>query len=261
MALFDQQTQYAGGYYAQQPDLQFYSGSPGVDPSAAFYPGARPSLEGNVVAGVGPGGGPNFGGSIQPAGGWLSAFGTGGFEGEPPLLEELGVNLSHVRAKSLAVLNPLGRVDEHIMDDADLAGPLIILLCLATCLLMSGRPQFGYIYGVAVFGSGSLYTLLNLMSESGIDAYRVASVLGYCLLPMVGVGALSVCMVLDGAIGYMLSMLSVIWCTYAASGIFVAVLRMSDQRVLVAYPVGLLYGCFALFSVFGVTSGHKATQG
>jgi hypothetical protein len=88
MALFDQQTQYAGGYYAQQPDLQFYSGSPGVDPSAAFYPGARPSLEGNVVAGVGPGSGaPNFGGSIQPAGGWLSAFGTGGFEGEPPLLE------------------------------------------------------------------------------------------------------------------------------------------------------------------------------
>ncbi|KAB5595119.1 Protein YIPF5 [Ceratobasidium theobromae] len=258
MALFDQQTQYGGGgYYTQPPDLQFYSGSPGVDPSAAFYPGARSSLEGHVT-GAGPGSGaPNFGGSIQPAGGWLSAFGTGGFEGEPPLLEELGVNLSHVRAKSLAVLNPLGRVDEHIMDDADLAGPLIILLCLATFLLMSGRPQFGYIYGVAVFGAGSLYTLLNLMSESGIDAYRVASVLGYCLLPMVGVGALSVCFVLDGAIGYLLSILSVIWCTYAASGIFVAVLRMSDQRLLVAYPVGLLYGCFALFSVFNVTGGGK----
>ena len=88
MALFDQQAQYGGGYYAQQPDLQFYSGSPGVDPSASFYPGARPSLEGNVATGAGPGAGaPNFGRSIQPAGGWLSAFGTGGFEGEPPLLE------------------------------------------------------------------------------------------------------------------------------------------------------------------------------
>lgn len=29
----------------------------------------------------------SYGGSIQSAGGWLSAFGTGGFEGEPPLLE------------------------------------------------------------------------------------------------------------------------------------------------------------------------------
>ncbi|KAF8757179.1 Yip1 protein [Rhizoctonia solani] len=129
MALFDQQTQYAGGYYAQQPDLQFYSGSPGVDPSAAFYPGARPSLEGNVVAGVGPGSG-------------------------HPIL-----------AEAYSLQEDGSALDEHIMDDADLAGPLIILLCLATCLLMSGRPQFGYIYGVAVFGAGSLYTLLNLMSN------------------------------------------------------------------------------------------------
>jgi len=35
------------------------------------------------------------------------------------------------------------------------------------------------------------------MSERGIDAYRVVSVLGYCLLPMVGVGAISVMVVLE----------------------------------------------------------------
>lgn len=59
----------------------------------------------------------------------------------------------------------------------------------------------------------------------------------------------------SGTLGYMLSIISIIWCTYAASGIFVAVLQMSDQRLLVAYPVGLLYGCFALLSVFNVGSG------
>src|SRR5579863_3391552 len=46
----------------------------------------------------------------------------------------------------------------------------------------------------------SLYCLLNVMSEQGIDAYRVLSVLGYCLLPMVGVGALSVIITLEYAI-------------------------------------------------------------
>jgi len=61
----------------------------------------------------------------------------------------------------------------------------------------SGKPQFGYIYGLALLGSISLYCLLNLMSEQGIDAYRVLSVLGYCLLPMVGVGALSVVITLE----------------------------------------------------------------
>lgn len=31
--------------------------------------------------------------------GLLAAFGTEGYEGEPPLLEELGVNFSHIRVK------------------------------------------------------------------------------------------------------------------------------------------------------------------
>lgn len=31
--------------------------------------------------------------------GWLAAFGTEGYEGEPPLLEELGVNFGHIRTK------------------------------------------------------------------------------------------------------------------------------------------------------------------
>ncbi|KAI0645907.1 Yip1-domain-containing protein [Trametes meyenii] len=253
-------------YYPQQPvapqpgvPLQFYAPSP---VGSSFYGGSRSSLDGHVGAqgSIQPASGPGFGGNIQPAGGWWTAFGTGGFEGEPPLLEELGINFSHIRAKSLAVLNPLSRVDEHIMDDADLAGPLLFVFCFGTFLLFSGKPQFGYIYGVGVLGSLSIYTLLNLMSEKGIDAYRVVSVLGYCLLPMVAVGALSVVVTLDGMLGYVFSTLSILWCTYAASGIFVAVLRMSEQRLLLAYPIGLLYGCFALLSVFNAGVGGGSAK-
>lgn len=147
-------------YYAQnQPSaasntpLQFYGDQ------NSFYPGSRPSLEGNVGAQgsmATPGGAAGYGGTIQSAGGWWTAFGTGGFEGEPPLLEgnpslvclpsqlcslwilELGINFSHVRAKSLTVLNPLQRIDEHIMDDADLAGPLLFFFCFGTFLLFVG---------------------------------------------------------------------------------------------------------------------------
>ena len=61
----------------------------------------------------------------------------------------------------------------------------------------------------------------------------------------------------SGTFGYLLSILSILWCTYSASGIFVAVLRMSDQRLLIAYPIGLLYGCFALLSIFNGRSGDK----
>jgi hypothetical protein len=31
--------------------------------------------------------------------GWIAAFGTEGYDGEPPLLEELGVNFSHIQFK------------------------------------------------------------------------------------------------------------------------------------------------------------------
>ncbi|KAI0958665.1 hypothetical protein AcV7_004415 [Taiwanofungus camphoratus] len=219
---------------SQGVPLQFYAPSP---IGSSFYPGSRSSLEGNVGAQGSisqQGAPPGYGGNIQPSGGWWTAFGTGGFEGEPPLLEELGINFSHIQAKSLAVLNPLRRVDERIMDDADLAGPLLFVLCFGTFLLRASP------------------NLVTSMASACIDAYRVVSVLGYCLLPMVGVGALSVMVTLDGSLGYILSILSILWCTYAASGIFVAVLRMSDQRFLVAYPIGLLYGCFALLSVFNV---------
>jgi len=260
--MFDQQSPYgqqghpSSSYYEQPaaPNLQFYSSS--NDPS--FY-ASRPSLEGSMAPGSSApnGAGPGFGGSIQGPQGWLYAFSSGGFEGEPPLMEELGINFSHIWAKSMTVLNPMRQVDERIMDDADMAGPAFFFLAFGMFLLLSGRSQFGYIYGIALLGSASIYALLNLMSTTGIDAYRTASVLGYCLLPMVAVGALSVGRVFGSLPPYMissLSLLSIVWCTYAASSIFVTILRMSDQRLLIAYPIGLLYGCFALFSVFDVTT-------
>ena len=73
---------------AQQP-LQFYS-APSPGPSEnGYYPGSRSSLEGNMggVQGTMSSGGSGFGGNIQVQGPWWTAFGTGGLEGEPPLLE------------------------------------------------------------------------------------------------------------------------------------------------------------------------------
>lgn len=38
----------------------------------------------------------------------------------------------------MTVLNPLQRVDERIMDDADLAGPIIFFFCFGIFLLFVG---------------------------------------------------------------------------------------------------------------------------
>lgn len=171
----------------------FYSSSAAGAHQAYATPSAsntRPSLEGNMSssAGFAPGSAAHAMMSSQM--GFWSAFGTGGFPDEPPLMEELGINIGHIVDKTLTVLNPLHRYsashakDAHMMDDADLAGPLLFCFVFGMTLLLAGKSQFGYVYGVALLGAVSIYTLLNLMSQGGIDAYRVASVLGYCLLPL-----------------------------------------------------------------------------
>jgi hypothetical protein len=92
----------------------------------------------------------------------------------------------------VTVFNPFAKVDQHIMDDTDLAGPLIFCFLLGIFLLLSGKAHFGYIYGVALVGCISIFGILNLMSYTGIDIYRVASVLGYSLLPIVLLSCISV---------------------------------------------------------------------
>ncbi|GMM30588.1 transporter [Martiniozyma asiatica (nom. inval.)] len=184
--------------------------------------------------------------------GLLAAFSTAGYPGEPPLLTELGVNFDHIKAKTLSVLGVRRTLDQEVVNDSDLAGPILFCFLFAVFLLLSGKEHFGYIYGVALFGTISLHILFKLMSnESGtLEFLRTASVLGYCLLPLVILSGLAVLLSLDNAIGYFISFLSVGWCSYASSGLFVRVLGINEARPLVAYPLAMFYSVFALMAIF-----------
>lgn len=186
--------------------------------------------------------------------GILAAFSTSGYPGEPPLFQELGVNFSHIRAKTLAVLSmKSSSLKEDVIQDSDMAGPILFCLLFGTLLLLSGKTHFGYIYGVALFGTVSLHWLFKLMSsafDGGLDFLRTASVLGYCLLPLVLLSAIAVILQLNNIFGYLLSVICVSWCTWAASGFFVRVLNLSNARPLVAYPLGMFYSVFALMTIF-----------
>lgn len=56
------------------------------------------------------------------------AFSTG--DDEEPLLQELGINFHHILLKASKVVNPVSKIDSHIMDDTDLFGPLIFCFLL-----------------------------------------------------------------------------------------------------------------------------------
>lgn len=172
------------------------------------------------------------------------------YDNEPPLLEELGIRFDHIMSKTQAVMYPRQQLTEHILDDADLAGPLCFCLGLGACLLLSGKVHFGYIYGFSVFGCIAMYTIINLVHSTGLDFWRTCSVLGYCLLPVIALAAVHILLSLKNSLGVVLSLLSIGWATIAATRIFDAKLHLTEQYWLLAYPTMLLYSCFVIITIF-----------
>lgn len=173
-------------------------------------------------------------------------------ENEPPLLEELGINVESILAKLRMVLNPFTRYEASFADEPDMTGPIAMCLLLGCLLLLQSKVQFGVIYGQATVGCIAVYVVFNLMSQRGIDFYRLTSIFGYSLLPMVVLSFLAILLPVKRVkpLGAVLGGGCILWSTSTATKIFVATLSMHDQAWLVAYPLALLYSSFAFLAVF-----------
>lgn len=177
---------------------------------------------------------------------------------EPPLLEELEIYPDRILQKVLAVLNPfrahsITDDSEYLTKDTDLAGPIAFCIILALCLFLSGnKAHFGYIYGISMVSCILMYALLTLMTPaSGVfNINTVASVLGYCLIPIVGLSLIGLFISLNGLFGITFASFAVIWASISASRLFVAISGDKEQQPLIAYPCALVYGVYVLLVVF-----------
>ena len=216
------------------------------------------------------GGAANFNNEQLPVG-LLNALSTRGYSYEPSLLEELGINFNHIIGKTKFVLVPISSkgLSREIQDDSDLAGPLIFCLLFGILLLTAGKVHFGYIYGVALFGSLSLHMLLKYMSDgahnggpqhgqpgqstsqgTGISYLRSASILGYAFLPLCFLASLGIFANLNNTFGYILGLFTVLWSTWSSSGLFTVSMELHNVRILIAYPLLIFYSVFALMAIF-----------
>ncbi|XP_063677068.1 protein YIPF5 homolog isoform X1 [Bolinopsis microptera] len=251
------QPQYNQNNTSQPQDNQqgFYSPPPAQDPYSNYNNPAPTPPQQQYTAGEG--GFYNSGASFYDPNTNMGSMGavpsqttSDTFDEEPPLMEELGIDLQQIYQTTMTVLNPSKPAATTLMDDPDLSGPVLFCLGFGSLLLLSGKIHFGAIYGVALIGAASMYTLLNLMSVNGVSASITVSVLGYCMLPMCALAAISALLSLKGLFGVILSILTVSWAAFASSKLFVSVLAMYDQQPLVAYPCALMYGIFAVLTVF-----------
>ena len=174
------------------------------------------------------------------------------YANEPPLLEELEINLDQITQKTWAVLT-FKNLNDHknILHEPDLAGPLVFLLTFGFLLLLTGKIQFGYIYGLGTLGCLIIYLVVYLVASKNISFLCTVSVLGYCLLPMVMLSGLSILVNLRANLaGNLLSIVAILWCAVGASNLLVTAMDITNSRLLIAYPCALFYTVFALLTVF-----------
>ncbi len=126
---------------------------------------------------------------------FMMSGGDDPYANEPPLMEELGINVEHIAWKTRAVVLPFSRSvfrmrlrskngfadtttndntyydndpnpmsnPQAMAQDADLAGPIAFAVLLGAELLLAGKLSFGYIYGFGLFGCLSMTLVLNLL--------------------------------------------------------------------------------------------------
>ena len=172
-------------------------------------------------------------------------------EEELPLLEELGINPQNIKNKIIGVIT-LKRIDKQFLKDSDMAGPLLIIMLFAFSLVLQYKINFGYIYGISLFGSVLIFLLLNLMSKgnNSILLYNTMSVLGYCLIPIVLLSFFAIFLDMKNIFGEVLSLIAIILSSLNASRFFEIGLDMSSQRWLIFYPIALFYTCFVLVTIY-----------
>ncbi|GFQ01251.1 protein yipf5 [Phtheirospermum japonicum] len=118
--------------------------------------------------------------------------GSAGFEDEPSLLKELGINIKQIYQKTLSIVNPF-RINYHLHEDANLSGPFLFLIAFGLFQRLAGQLHFGIILRWVTMASMFLYVVFNMLAgkNGNLDMYKCLSLIGYCMLPIVMLSTLS----------------------------------------------------------------------
>ncbi|CAH9097279.1 unnamed protein product [Cuscuta europaea] len=177
--------------------------------------------------------------------------GATGFEDEPPLLEELGINTKQIYQKTLSILNPI-RVKAYLHEDADLSGPFLFLMAFGLFQLLAGKLHFGILLGWVIMASSFLYVVFNMLAgrNGDLDLYRCVSLIGYCMLPIVILSAVSLFLPVGMVINVVAGVF-VLWSTRVCTKLLVELASCGDEhRGLIAYACFLIYTFFSLLVIF-----------
>ncbi|KAK2949552.1 putative YIPF5 like protein [Blattamonas nauphoetae] len=170
---------------------------------------------------------------------------------DPPLMEELGIEPDKFLRRFLSIINPFGKPDTDAWAEGDLTGFVVFIVVFCFLILVKGKHEIGYIMGFSIIGSFLVYFLLNMMAPAdSLTSYKVISVLGFSLLPLLILALFSLVINLKGVVGVLITIVLAVWCSFAATNILVAMMGYYDIRYLVGYPLFLFFMTFAINALY-----------
>eukprot|EP00878_Enallax_costatus_P008723 GHUV01009117.1.p1 GENE.GHUV01009117.1~~GHUV01009117.1.p1 ORF type:complete len:226 (+),score=51.57 GHUV01009117.1:693-1370(+) len=177
-----------------------------------------------------------------------------GFEDEPPLLEELGIDIPQILRCTKAIL--LHQMKSNSLDELDFGGALVYLLALGLLHLLMAKVHFGVLLGWTLVQSIVLWFIVNQISSSeaaehrALDLYSCCCIVGYGLVPLIVLSAV-VLLIPKGPISAVLAVSFTAWSAITAAKVLARRSHaLAEIRNLVLVPCFLLYGSYALLTVY-----------
>jgi len=164
-----------------------------------------------------------------------------------PQLSNFNLNPNQPNSQSIMPKNFKKYSDKNemalIKEDPDFWTPLSIVILFSMISIYSQIYVTSWIIIIWLFGSGLIFVLARVLGGE-FNYNLVLGVIGYCLLPII----------LTGFVGKILGIFSsfllhacrcfgVVWAT-ASSSHFLASIEYKDKKILLAYPIFLLYVYF-----------------
>ena len=161
--------------------------------------------------------------------------------------EELDIDLADIWFKIRCVLLPidaLGFKRTIVKDKPDFWGPLMVVLLFSMVSMWGNFKSAGWIITIWFVGSGLIYVLVAVMGEASATFSQALGIIGYSLLPLILTSALMAPLVYHITfLNTMVHVLGVAWSAQSAGSLLVTE-ALASKKVLVWYPIALLYGYF-----------------
>ncbi|CAG9461309.1 unnamed protein product [Pedinophyceae sp. YPF-701] len=170
---------------------------------------------------------------------------------EPPLLEELGIDVQGIFRRAVAALqwNP----SLAAMRELDMGGALLIVMAVGATQLLMAKLHFGVLLGWSVIAATAISWMARMVSGGSpnvLSVYSTLCLLGYCLMPMVVLSFVALVLP-HGLLLHTIAALAAGWSAHAAALVHVGLSEgLAQHKWIIFYPYLCYFAIMALLACY-----------